>query len=79
MAEYELERDFALRSDKDGQVFLEDKRDLFDRMMIVGIEPNEHIPQQKFWADTKRLLAEYEDEINLILESEEHVCRDCTA
>jgi len=47
-----------VKNGKKVKKFLKDIECDFSRMKAIGIEPTEHIPSQKFWADVKKRLAQ---------------------
>jgi hypothetical protein len=48
---------YAIHHDGTGAVFLEDMEDKFARMKAAGIPATEHIPQQRFWSQAKKIIA----------------------
>ena len=83
--EYEI--GYAIHSDETGAgVYLEDKEELFDKMMRAGVEPTEHVKPQAFWAAAKKAVMNMEAGIHqlelelTIMESEDiGVCIECMA
>ena len=47
---------------------------MFDKMIKIGIEPNEHINSIKFWADVKKRLNEFDQTELLITEEDQKPC-----
>lgn len=52
----EEEIGYAIHHDDDGPRYLEDMEDDFKKMQCAGVEPTEHIPYQRFWADAKKFI-----------------------
>lgn len=52
----EEEIGYAIHHDDTGPVYLEDMEETFEAMRRAGIPQTEHIPQQRFWAQTKRII-----------------------
>lgn len=48
---------YAIHHDDTGAVYLDDMEDRFARMKAAGIPATEHIPQQRFWAQAKKIIA----------------------
>lgn len=48
---------YAIHHDDSGPVYLEDMEERFERMRCAGIPATEHIPQQRFWAQAKKIIA----------------------
>ncbi|WP_186167285.1 hypothetical protein [Burkholderia gladioli] len=48
---------YAIHHDDTGPVYLDDIEDRFERMKRAGIPATEHIPQQRFWAQAKKIIA----------------------
>ena len=79
VADFEIEVNYSLRRQNGKPAFLDDKRELFDKMIAAGVPATEHIPHQSFWPMAKRLVKNYESEIDSLAEAEKGVCKDCTA
>lgn len=47
---------YAIHHDDDGPVYLEDMEDRFAAMREAGIPATEHISQQRFWAQTAKIV-----------------------
>lgn len=69
---------YAIHKDKDGPVYLEDKEEMFAKMKAAGVDPTEKIPFQRFWANAKKAVKEYENEMSQMEIFDEGVCLDCT-
>lgn len=69
---------YAIHKDADGPVYLEDKEEMFEKMKAAGVESTEKIPFQRFWADAKKAVKEYEFEISQMELFDEGVCLECT-
>lgn len=69
---------YAIHKDKDGPVYLEDKEEMFAKMKAAGVIPTEKIPFQRFWADAKKKVKEYEFEMSQMELFDKGVCLDCT-
>lgn len=67
---------YALHKDKDGPVYLEDRQELFSRMRGLGVNPTEHIPAARFWADVKKLIKE--SELDDISDNDQKPC-ECSS
>jgi hypothetical protein len=52
----EEEIGYAIHHDKTGPIYLEDMAETFEEMRHAGIKPTENVPQQKFWADAKKVV-----------------------
>ena len=48
---------YAIHHDETGPVFLDEMAHRFESMKAAGIPATEHIPQQKFWAHAKKVIA----------------------
>lgn len=68
---------FAIHKDKDGAVYLEDKEEMFTKMKEAGLEPNEHIVFQTFWAKARKAIRDYDAEMKALEEHDDGVCLDC--
>ena len=79
VADFELDVNFSLRKNKTGSLFLDDKREMFDAMIEAGVEPTEHIPQQRFWPQAKKKVKQYQEEMSELSVCDASVCKDCTA
>ncbi|TMP23759.1 hypothetical protein [Pseudoalteromonas ruthenica] len=77
VAEVELDMNFSLRRQSGKRAFLEDKRELFDKMIAAGVKPTEHINPQRFWADAKKAVKNYERELAELELSDQGVCLMC--
>lgn len=51
-----LEAEHLIGYSIDKDDYLEDLQDLFHQMYQAGVPATEHIPQQRFWADAKRVV-----------------------
>lgn len=69
---------YAIHKDRDGPVYLEDKEDMFAKMKAAGVVPTEKVPFQRFWADAKKAVKEYEFEMSQMEIFDEGVCLECT-
>ena len=69
---------YAIHKDKDGAVYLEDKEELFEKMKLAGVVPTEKIKQQTFWAQARKLVREYDEELKELECHDKGVCLDCT-
>lgn len=78
VAEFELDVNYSLRRQKGKTAFLDDKRELFDKMIAAGVPANEHIAQQKFWPMAKRMVKNHEAEMDELAQCDQGVCKDCT-
>lgn len=47
---------YAIHHDEDGPVFLADMEPRFAAMQAAGVEPTEHVPHQRFWAQAKKVV-----------------------
>jgi 3'-phosphoadenosine 5'-phosphosulfate sulfotransferase (PAPS reductase)/FAD synthetase len=47
---------YAIHHDESGPVYLEDMEEQFERMKAAGIPATEHIQQQRFWAQAKKII-----------------------
>jgi hypothetical protein len=47
---------YAIHHDDAGDIYLEDMEGRFERMKRAGIPATEHIPQQRFWAQAKKII-----------------------
>ena len=79
VAEFELDINFSLRRQQGKAAFLDDKRELFDKMIACNVPATEHIKQQTFWAMAKKKVKTYESEIAELEKCDQGVCKDCTA
>lgn len=78
VAEFELDVNYSLRRQKGKTAFLDDKRELFDKMISAGVPATEHIPHQKYWPMAKRMVESHEDEMEELAQCDQGVCKDCT-
>lgn len=69
---------YAIHKDKFGPVYLEDKEEMFSKMLAAGVVPTEKISQQSFWAKARRAVKEYEKELLELQEHDKGVCLDCS-
>ncbi len=69
---------YAIHKDKDGPVYLEDKEELFDKMVAVGIKPTEKIKAQTFWAKVRKEIRKYDLELAELSGHDESICLDCS-
>jgi len=70
---------YAIHKDKDGPVYLEDKEEFFANMKSAGIEPTEKIKPQTFWAQVRKRLKEFNNEIKELEQHDKGVCLECMA
>lgn len=68
----------AIHKDKLGPVYLEEKEELFNKMIAAGVVPTEKIKPQTFWAKAKKAVKAHEKEIQEMGEHDKGVCLDCT-
>ena len=61
---YKIHKDF----------YLDEKIEMFDKMIKCGIEPTERIQSQTWWAMVKKILKEYDNTVCDIEETEEKPC-----
>lgn len=78
VADYELDRSYSLRRNKGETQYLDDRRDLFDKMIEAGVEPTEHVHYNTFWANARKKVKAYEKEMLELEELDSGVCKDCT-
>lgn len=52
----EEEIGYAIHHDDDGPVYLEDMEERFEKMKAAGIPATEHIPHQRFWSQTAKII-----------------------
>lgn len=69
---------YAIHKDTDGPVYLEDKEEMFKKMKAAGVTATEKIPFQRFWADAKKAVKDYEFEMSQMELFDKGVCLDCT-
>lgn len=53
----EEEIGYAIHHDDTGPVYLEDMEEKFTKMRAAGVEATERIPQQRFWAQARKVVA----------------------
>tara|TARA_B100000809_G_C15139378_1_gene532326 strand:- start:2756 stop:3628 length:873 start_codon:yes stop_codon:yes gene_type:complete len=80
---------YAIHKDNHGPVYLEDKEEQFETMKRIGIIGTELVIPQRFWADAKRKVKEYNKalseeamptcQIDMMAEMDKGVCLDCIA
>lgn len=78
VADFELDLGYSLRRLNGQPVFLDDKRELFDEMIAAGVEPTEHVSQQKFWPDAKKKIKQNKEALEGVQETDKGVCLDCS-
>lgn len=66
----ELEIGYSIHKD----FYLEEKEEMFSKMVKCGIEPTEKIQSQTWWAMVKKILKEYDNTIVNVIEEEEKPC-----
>ncbi|MFA1575689.1 hypothetical protein [Vibrio cyclitrophicus] len=77
VAEFELDVNFSLRRQGGVRAYLDDKRELFDKMILAGVKPTEHVSPQKFWADAKKAVKVFEQELSELEAHDVGVCLMC--
>ena len=73
---------YSLHKDASGPVYLEDKEPLFSEMKRAAVVPTEHISPARFWADAKKMAADFRvsvEDFDEIAEHDNGVCLDCMA
>lgn len=70
---------YAIHKDANGPVYLEDKEELFNSMVLAGVEPTEKIKPQTFWAQAKKKVKVHQSELDDLEQHDEGVCVECMA
>lgn len=85
VADFEEEVNHALHKNWKGEpVFLNDRREFFDDMIICGIKGTEHLPPEKFWIDAKKMVIAKKaniplEQMDIFAQEDQGVCLDCIA